>query len=64
MEILSMLSDICSILAFLATIFIANEAVKISKKININNNLNSTSDSSNTNKQSAFGTRNEQNIQR
>lgn len=57
MNILDTLANICSILAFLVSLFVANEAIKISKKINID----IKSDSSNSNKQTAFG-KNEQKI--
>lgn len=57
MEILSALANICSILAFFVSIFIANEAVKISKKINVTIN----NEEVNTNKQFAMG-KNKQNM--
>ncbi len=57
MEILDTLANICSILAFIVSLFVANEAIKISKKINVN----IKADNSNSNKQVALG-KNEQKI--
>lgn len=60
METLSVISNICSILAFLVSLFVANEAVKISKKINVTI-TNKKDDNSNSNRQTAIG-KNEQKI--
>lgn len=57
MDILDTLANVCSILAFFVSLFVANEAVKISKKINID----IKADNSNRNKQTAIG-KNEQKI--
>ncbi|MGG7468313.1 hypothetical protein [Chryseobacterium arthrosphaerae] len=57
MDILDTLANICSILAFIVSLFVANEAIKISKKINVN----IKAENSNSNKQTAFG-KNEQKI--
>lgn len=51
MEILEIIANICTVLTFLVSLIVANEAFKISKKINI---VNKT-DSSNNNKQTALG---------
>ncbi len=60
MEIISNLANICSILAFLVSLFVANEAIKISKKINVTI-TNKGNEDSNNNRQTAVG-KNEQKI--
>ena len=56
METISLIADICGILGFLVSLFVASRVMKISNKIDANIEVDKS------NKQTAFGKENKQKI--